>query len=235
MIILSGTSDVIRLVTTAAVALDVHASWVDNQTATATPYTPGRTNTAITTATTTTVLAAPAASTQRQLKKLMANARGGANTVTVEYFDGATAFRQLQVALLTGESIEYEDLAGWAIRDANGVLKTIGAGGGTPTQTVVSSGLTQTISGPLTNDQVVLWTSATSGIKATTIPTATGSLRYITVVDGAGTAGTAGQQMTITPVGGVVLGSAFGTTTIIDDWGAITLFDSSVNTWVQTA
>lgn len=130
MIILSGTSDILRLVTTAATAVDVHCSWVDNQTATATPYTPGRTNTAIAAAATTTVLAAPAASTQRQLKKFIACARGGANTVTVEYFDGATAFRALQITLATGEILEYEDLAGWMVRDATGALKTTGVGSG---------------------------------------------------------------------------------------------------------
>lgn len=124
MIILATTADVIRLVTTSANALDVHASYVDNQTATATPYTPGRQNTAIAAAATTTVLSAPAASTQRQLKKLTANARGGANTVTVEYFDGTTAFRALQVTLAASETLEYEDLTGWIIHDATGAVKT---------------------------------------------------------------------------------------------------------------
>lgn len=130
MIILATTTDVIRLVTTSANALDVHVSWVDNQTATATPYTPGRQNTAIAAAATTTVLGAPAASTQRQLKKLQACARGGANTVTVEFFDGTTAFRALQVTLATGETLEYEDLCGWTIHDATGAVKTTGVGSG---------------------------------------------------------------------------------------------------------
>lgn len=128
MIILSGTSDILRLVTTAATALDVHCSYVDNTT---TVYTPGRQNTAIAAIATTTVLAAPAsASVQRQLKKMTACARGGANTVTVEYFDGATAFRALSVALAIGEILEYEDLAGWMIRDGTGALKTTGVGTG---------------------------------------------------------------------------------------------------------
>lgn len=130
MIILATVSDVIRLVTSSANALDVHASWVDNQTATATPYTPGRTNTAIAAAATTTVLAAPAASTQRQLKKLTACARGGANTVTAQFFDGTTAYQALSVALASGETLEYEDGAGWLVRDATGALKTTGVGPG---------------------------------------------------------------------------------------------------------
>lgn len=130
MIILATTSDVIRIITSAAPALDVHASYVDNQTATATPYTPGRTNTAIASATTTTVLAAPAASTQRQLKHLILSAKGGANTVTVQLFDGAVAYQLFFATLATGETIEYEDLAGWFVRDATGALKTTGVGSG---------------------------------------------------------------------------------------------------------
>lgn len=146
MIILATTSDVIRLVTTSANALDVHASWVDNQTATATPYTPGRTNTAIAAAATTTVLASPAVSTQRQLKKLTACARGGANTVTVEYFDGTTAFRALSVTLASGEKLEYEDLCGWSVSDATGALKTTGVGSGRllRAQQILTSGTTIT-------------------------------------------------------------------------------------------
>lgn len=124
MMILTAAADVIRLVTTSANALDVHTSFVDNQTATATPYTPGRQNTAIAAAATTTVLGSPSTGTQRQVKKLMACARGGANTVTVEFFDGTTAFRQLQVTLASGEALEYEDLCGWTIHDATGAIKT---------------------------------------------------------------------------------------------------------------
>ena len=49
MLILSSTSDLLRVTTSAAGDVDVHASWVDNASGT---ITPGRTNTAaITTAT----------------------------------------------------------------------------------------------------------------------------------------------------------------------------------------
>lgn len=130
MIILTAPADVIRVVTTSANAVDVHVSFVDNQTATATPYTPGRQNTAIAAAATTAVLGTPSTGTQRQVKKFMACARGGANTVTVEFFDGTTAFRQLQVALATGETLEYEDLCGWSVRDATGAIKTTNGGTG---------------------------------------------------------------------------------------------------------
>lgn len=120
MINLVGTSDIIRIVTSAAVALDITAQFVDH---TAAAYTPGRQNTIVTTATTTTILSAPAASTQRSLKHLNMNARGGAQTVTVEYFDGTTATRIDAFSVLAGETIEYTDTVGWRVRDANGSLK----------------------------------------------------------------------------------------------------------------
>ena len=67
MIILSSTSDVIRIVTSHAALVEVHASYVDLN---GTTVTPGRTNTIINTAATTTVVAAPGASTVRNLKHL---------------------------------------------------------------------------------------------------------------------------------------------------------------------
>lgn len=67
MLILSSTSDLVRVVTASAVDIDVHASWADNASGTVTP---GRTNTLITTATTTSVVGSPAASTQRTVQYL---------------------------------------------------------------------------------------------------------------------------------------------------------------------
>lgn len=171
MIILATTSDVIRIITSAAPALDVHASYVDNQTATATPYTPGRTNTAIASATTTTVLAAPAASTQRQLKHLILSAKGGANTVTVQLFDGATAYQLFFATLATGETIEYEDLAGWFVRDATGALKTTGVGAGRLMRKpqVLTSGTTYNPPAGCTAIRVRLWAAGGGGGGTTSV------------------------------------------------------------------
>lgn len=127
MIVLATTSDVLRLVTSTAAALDVHATFVDNAAAS---YTPGRQNTTITTVTTTTVVSAPAASNmQRGVKHVSAHARGGVNTVTVEYFDGANAFRLESVALGDGETLEYEDAHGWRVLTAAGEVKGVGPAG----------------------------------------------------------------------------------------------------------
>ena len=52
MLLLTSVTDVVQVVTSSTAPLQVHASWVDNATGT---ITPGRTNTAITTAATTSV------------------------------------------------------------------------------------------------------------------------------------------------------------------------------------
>jgi len=87
MLLLTSTSDLVQVVTAQAVTTDVHASWVDNAAGT---ITPGRTNTAISGATTTTVVASPGASTQRNLQTLVVRNKHASSsvTVTVQHFDG---------------------------------------------------------------------------------------------------------------------------------------------------
>lgn len=128
MIVLSTTSDILRLATSTSASLDVHASFVDN---TLNTFSPSRQNTTVITATTTTVVSSPATTTQRGVKHLSAHARGGANTVIVEHFDGSNAYRLANVSLLSGETLEYEDGEGWRVRTADGSFKGIGATGST--------------------------------------------------------------------------------------------------------
>lgn len=120
MLILASTSDVIRVVTSAAAQIEVHASWVDLN---GTTVTPGRTNTPhITTATTTTVVASPGAATVRNVKHLnITNDHASqACTVTVEHFDGTTAIELMSFILLTGENMVFNEEGRWAHRDAQG-------------------------------------------------------------------------------------------------------------------
>lgn len=120
MINLTSTSDILRVVTSAAAQIEVHASWVDIA---AGAGTLGRTNTPhITTATTTTVVAAPAASTQRNVKHLnITNDHASAScTVTVEHFDGTTAIELIAFVLLPGENMILNEEGRWAHRDAQG-------------------------------------------------------------------------------------------------------------------
>ena len=120
MLLLTSTSDIVRIVTGSAANVTVHASWVDNASGT---ITPGRTNTAaITTATTTTVVASPAASTQRNVKALMVtNNHASASTqVTVQHFDGTNSEDLMGVTLLAGENLIFGDDGSWRHHDVQG-------------------------------------------------------------------------------------------------------------------
>ena len=105
--ILTTTSDIVRVTTSTTADIDVAADWAD---ITTTAFTPGRTGTKISSAATTTVVAAPLASTQRQVKSLIiANVHAStSNVVTVEYYDGTNAHQSYKRTLLAGESIQYD-------------------------------------------------------------------------------------------------------------------------------
>ena len=113
MLLLTSTSDKLQVVTGSAASVDVHASWVDYTTTTVTP---GRTNTTpITTATTTDVVAAPAASTYRNVKTLhIRNKHATASTaVTVKHTDGTNALELYSVTLRAGEELSYVEGIGF--------------------------------------------------------------------------------------------------------------------------
>jgi hypothetical protein len=120
MLLLTSTSDIIRLVTgTATSTIEVHASYVD---ANGSTITPGRTNTRITTATTTTIVASPGASTQRNVKAIyVTNNSAGTNcNVGLEHFDGTNSVELMQFVLLPGENMGYREDGSWVHRDQNG-------------------------------------------------------------------------------------------------------------------
>ena len=122
MLILASTSDIIRVVTGAAVAagISAHASWLDNASGTVTP---GRTNTAaITTATTTTVVGSPGSSTYRNVANLTLTNKSStaASQVTVQHYDGSTSEDLIGVALLPGESLVLDREGVWHHYDAQG-------------------------------------------------------------------------------------------------------------------
>ncbi len=122
MLLLTSTSDIVRIITGSALStLGVHASWVDNASG---AITPGRTNTAITTATTTTVVGSPGASTQRNVREMMvSNNSAGSQAVTIQHFDGTTSIDILPtLTLLSGERVELGEDGHWDHFDANGGL-----------------------------------------------------------------------------------------------------------------
>lgn len=120
MLNLASTSDVLRVVTGAAADIDVHSSWVDLS---GTTVTAGRTNTAnISTATTTNVVAAPAASTVRNITGLYItnNSSSASSSVAVEHTDGANVVELMQFVLLPGENMTFNEEGRWTHRDQNG-------------------------------------------------------------------------------------------------------------------
>lgn len=123
MLLLTSTSDLIQVVTDAAVAVDVHASWLDF--ADAGDRTPGCTNTAITTAATTTVVGSPAASTQRNVKRLTVRNKDSSAScnVTVRHTDGATAVELFKTALGPGQSLAFGE-EGFQVFSKLGYVKT---------------------------------------------------------------------------------------------------------------
>lgn len=119
MILLASTSDLLRITTSGTANIDVHASFVDMAGA---AFTPGRTNTAISSATTTTVVASPAASTYRTVKTLTIRNRHAttANAVTVIHTDGTTVIELIKITLAAGEVLHYHESAGFWVTDAFG-------------------------------------------------------------------------------------------------------------------
>lgn len=130
MIILDSTTRSLEVVLGGAITtnqLPIVASFVDNTTTT---YTPGSSNTATNSTTPVTAVAAPAASTQRQVKLLtIINTDTAAATVTVQYNDNSTLRVLFKVALAMGDNLVYTDGEGFRVVDSNGNNKQLYGGG----------------------------------------------------------------------------------------------------------
>jgi hypothetical protein len=159
MLLLTSTSDAITLVTLAAAAIDVHASWVDNLSG---AITPGRTNTAtISTITTTTIVASPAPSTQRNIKSLVIRNRHAsvACDVTVKHTDGTNNLEIIRTTLQVGEELVYlDDSGGFVQLLAGGAVKA----GFDPANVAITGG---TIAGTLITTKA--GTTAAAGLSLT--------------------------------------------------------------------
>jgi hypothetical protein len=109
MLLLTSTSDLVRVTTNASASVEVHASWMDNASGT---ITPGRTNTtAITTATTTTVVGSPGPSTQRNVKYLSIRNDHASTPVLTEviHTDGTTIISLWEGTLNPQEQVIFSD------------------------------------------------------------------------------------------------------------------------------
>lgn len=112
MLLLSDT-DILRLVTSAAVNVDVHASYIDYDGASPTTV-PGRKNTLIGTAATTDIVLSPAAGFTRNVKACYIRNRDVSPVdVTVVHFDGAVSAQLKKVVLAPDDELHYIDGVGF--------------------------------------------------------------------------------------------------------------------------
>lgn len=146
MLLLTSTSDLIRVVTSAAGTINCHASFADATGSPVTSVKVGRTNTpTISTATTTTVVGSPAAGDSRNVKSLkISNDHATiSNTITLQHTDGANVVPLEVVTLAPGERLGYEEGVGIRVYDALGREKVnsvgLGLSGNSNTADVVAS------------------------------------------------------------------------------------------------
>lgn len=116
MLLLTATTDRLQLITDAAMAVDVHTTWVDTDTGAAT-ITPGRTNTAITTVSTTNIAGGgPPASKQRNVKTIHVRNKGASPCgVTLQHTDGTNIAQLYKTTLVAGGMLQYTDQGGFAV------------------------------------------------------------------------------------------------------------------------
>lgn len=116
MILLINTTDKIDLVTDAAVTVDVHVSAMDHTLST--DNVEGlKKNTAISTAATTDILAAPSSGVTRNMKTLNVRNRHATSSVgvTIRYNQNGTIFELHSVILKAGEVLEYIEGVGFFV------------------------------------------------------------------------------------------------------------------------
>lgn len=113
MLLLTSPSDQLQVITGAAAAVDIHASWVDITPSTS-AILAGRLNTALTLATTVSVAGSPASSTQRNVKALHVRNKDVAVTcpVTLQVVDGTGTYPFFVVSLPPDTMVEVTDMGG---------------------------------------------------------------------------------------------------------------------------
>jgi hypothetical protein len=134
MILLKATNETLEIATTSIANIDISVSYAD---ITTTTFTPSTNEVKIITATTTTIVAAPAASTQRQIKLItICNIHAStSNTVTVDKDISGTNYNLCSATvLLAGETLQYIDGNGWTHYSSGGTVIQTGSAGGTSGQ-----------------------------------------------------------------------------------------------------
>lgn len=158
-------ADLLQLVTSSSATIDAEVYWSDNTTTT---FTPSRTVTLISSATTTTICAGPAASTQRVIKSIKIRNRHAStsNTIIVKHYDGVSTGEQISYALAAGETLQYVDGGEYKVIDALGRFKTSG------TASIADGSITLANLADLAQDQFIGRVTASTGVPETATITA---------------------------------------------------------------
>lgn len=128
MIILDATTKKLQIVLAGAITtsqLDVVSTYVDVTTTAGVPsgFVSGETDTTSNSTTPVDIVAAPAASTQRQVKLInIPNTDTNPATVIVRYNNNATIRKLVTVTLAVGSTLQYTDGEGWRVLDTEGAL-----------------------------------------------------------------------------------------------------------------
>lgn len=127
-IVLEASTDALELVTTTAASTDWNCSWTDSTTS---AFTPGKSAGNVASATTTTIVAAPGASTQRNiLNCTIRNAGAIANVVTLQRDISGTNRTMLSLSLAAGETLMLTQEGAFSVLSASGIQRTESSGSG---------------------------------------------------------------------------------------------------------
>jgi hypothetical protein len=241
MLLLTATTDKIQVITDAAVTVDVSATFMDMSNAdppVVKGSTSGRLNTAIATATTTDVVAAPAASTTRNVKGMTIRNKHATTPVgvTVQYNQNTTLFEIHKAQLLAGDMLGFTEGIGWFLTTATRkayYLRRVTSDSVHATAATfadvtglnapVTSGKHYAFLAHLYHVTNATTTGARFGFNAPTITAA--RLGEIAVIAGSATAATMGSQ-----VGDVVLRD---TAAIVETTGPATVALAILSGWVN--
>lgn len=170
MLILSSTSDLIRVVTGSAGDVSVHATWLDNASGV---ITPARTNTNISSATTTTVVSSPGSSVQRNVRFLAVsnNHATNSNDITITHYDGAVSVVLWMGSLAAGETASFGDP--WKVAASSGSSITLA---GTPDYITLAGSVITRNAIDLTTDITGTLPVANGGTGQTTLQSAVNAL-----------------------------------------------------------
>jgi hypothetical protein len=165
VIILKATSESLQITTSTTAATDFSVSYADITTTTLSPSTnEGK----ITTATTTTnVVAAPASSTQRQIKLITISNHDTtlSNAIVVQKLITSTTYNMTPtITLLPGETAQYMDGSGWIYYSATGAIKGAQTAAGSSNQIQFNNG------GVLGGDADLTWNWVTNTLSLGTNP-----------------------------------------------------------------